>query len=103
MSKEKDMNPEMKIFRNALDFSSTKIRDCMVPRADIVAVSVDTDLDTLKEKFIETGISRILVFKDDLDNIVGYIHMWGISIIPGTGPTILHPFLSYLRACRLIN
>jgi len=78
MSKEKDMNPEMKIFRNALDFSSTKIRDCMVPRADIVAVSVDTDLDTLKEKFIETGISRILVFKDDLDNIVGYIHMWGI-------------------------
>lgn len=78
MSKEKEMDSEMKIFRNALDFSSTKIRDCMVPRADIVAVSADTDLDTLKEKFIETGLSRILVFKDDIDNIVGYIHMWEI-------------------------
>lgn len=78
MSKEKEMDSEMKIFRNALAFSSTKVRDCMVPRADIVAVSVDTDLDTLKEKFIETGISRILVFKDDIDNIVGYIHMWEI-------------------------
>ncbi|HAR37317.1 MAG: hypothetical protein A2W86_10230 [Bacteroidetes bacterium GWD2_45_23] len=78
MSKEKKVDSEMKIFRNALDFSSMKIRDCMVPRADIVAVNVDTDPDTLKEKFIETGISRILVFKDDIDNIVGYIHMWEI-------------------------
>ncbi len=55
-----------------------KIRDCMIPRADIVGVSLDTDLNTLKEKFIETGISRILVFKEDIDNIVGYIHMWEI-------------------------
>jgi CBS domain containing-hemolysin-like protein len=78
MSKEKEVDSEMKIFRNALDFSSMKIRDCMVPRAYIVAVSVDTDLETLKEKFIETGISRILVFKDDIDNILGYIHMWEI-------------------------
>ena len=78
MSKEKEVDSEMKIFRNALAFSSMKIRDCMVPRADIVAVNVDTDPDTLKEKFIETGISRILVFKDDIDNIVGYIHMWEI-------------------------
>lgn len=78
MSKESEVDSEMKIFRNALDFSSTKIRDCMVPRADIVAVSIDTSLDILKEKFIETGISRILVFKNDIDNIMGYIHMWEI-------------------------
>ncbi|MCE5204907.1 MAG: hemolysin family protein [Porphyromonadaceae bacterium] len=78
MSKEKEVDSEMKIFRNALDFSSMKIRDCMVPRADIVAVSIDTGPDVLKEKFIETGISRILVFKNDIDNIVGYIHMWEI-------------------------
>ncbi len=50
----------------------------MIPRADIVGVSLDTDLNTLKDKFIETGISRILVFKEDIDNIVGYIHMWEI-------------------------
>ena len=82
MSKEKEVDSEMKIFRNALDFSSMKIRDCMVPRADIVAVSIETDPDTLKEKFIETGISRILVFKNDIDNIVGYIHMWEIFSNP---------------------
>ncbi len=78
MSKERDIDSEVKIFRKALDFSAMKIRDCMVPRADIVAVSVDTDLNTLKDKFIETGMSRILVFKDDIDNITGYIHIWEI-------------------------
>lgn len=78
MSKEVEVDSEVKIFRNALDFSSKKVRDCMVPRADIVAVSLDTDLDKLKELFIETGISRILVFKENLDNILGYIHMWEI-------------------------
>jgi|AGTN01.1.fsa_nt_gi Hemolysins and related proteins containing CBS domains len=78
MSKEREIDSEVKIFRNALDFSTMKLRDCMVPRADIVAVSEDTDLKTLKDKFIETGISRILVFKEDIDNIIGYIHMWEI-------------------------
>lgn len=77
-SNEVEVDSEVKIFRNALDFSSKKVRDCMVPRADIVAVSLDTDLDRLKELFVETGISRILVFKENLDNIVGYIHMWEI-------------------------
>ncbi|MBK5194579.1 MAG: HlyC/CorC family transporter [Proteiniphilum sp.] len=82
MSKEREVDSEVKIFRNALDFSAMKIRDCMVPRAEIVAVTLDTDPDTLKDKFIETGISRILVFKDDIDNIVGYIHMWEIFTNP---------------------
>lgn len=78
LSKENEVDSEMKIFRNALDFSSMKIKDCMVPRADIVAISVDTSLEILKEKFIETGYSRILVFENDIDNIVGYIHVWEI-------------------------
>lgn len=75
---EKEMESEVKIFRNALDFSTMKIRDCMVPRAEIIAVSEDTDFETLKEKFIETGLSKILVYKDSIDNIVGYIHVWEI-------------------------
>lgn len=78
MSKEAEVDSEVKIFRNALDFSSKKVRDCMVPRADIVAVSLNTGLDKLKDLFIETGISRILVYKENLDNILGYIHMWEI-------------------------
>lgn len=83
MSKEGEVDSEVKIFRNALDFTTTKLRDCMVPRPEIVAVSIETDLETLKEKFIETGISRILVYKEDIDDIVGYIHMWEIFNNPG--------------------
>lgn len=82
MSNANEMEPEVKIFRNALDFSSMKLRDCMVPRADIIAVNIDMEIDTLKEKFIETGISRILVFKEDIDDIIGYIHMWEIFTHP---------------------
>ena len=76
ISKESEVDSEVKIFRNALDFSSMKIKDCMVPRADIVAVDIETDAKTLNETFIETGISRILIYKDDIDDIVGYMHMW---------------------------
>ncbi len=76
MPDEADVDSEVKIFRNALDFSTLKVKDCMVPRAEIVAVSRDTDIDALKEKFIETGLSRILVYEDNIDNIIGYIHIW---------------------------
>lgn len=82
MSKESEVDSEMKIFRNALDFSATKIKDCMVPRADIVAINVNTNFEILKEKFIETGFSRILVFENNIDNIIGYIHVWEIFNYP---------------------
>ncbi len=78
LANEEDMDAEVKILRNALDFSALKIKDCMIPRAEIVAVSVDTDVETLKERFIETGLSRILVYREDMDNILGYIHIWEI-------------------------
>jgi len=52
------------------------VKDCMIPRADIIAVRNDTSTEILKEKFIETGLSRILVFEDNIDNIIGYIHIW---------------------------
>jgi CBS domain containing-hemolysin-like protein len=76
MPEENQSDPDVKIFRNALDFSTKSVKDCMVPRADIVAVSNDIGLEALKEKFIETGLSRILVYEDNIDNIIGYIHMW---------------------------
>ena len=82
LSKESQFDSEVKIFRNALDFSTIKLRDCMVPRADIVAVSLETDGETLRETFIETGISRILIFENDIDDIVGYIHMWEMFSYP---------------------
>lgn len=73
---EDELDSEVKIFKNALEFSSMKLRDCMVPRADIVAVDENISVDALKEKFIETGLSRILVYRDNIDDIIGYIHIW---------------------------
>ncbi|CDD48543.1 putative uncharacterized protein [Bacteroides sp. CAG:875] len=69
-----EIDNEIKIFRNALDFSNVKIRDCMIPRTEIIAVDVDTPLDELKKVFIENGISKVIVYKDNIDNIIGYIH-----------------------------
>lgn len=66
---------EVKIFQNALDFPDTKVRDCMIPRTEINAVDMDTcDINALMQMFIESGNSKIVVYKGDIDHIVGYIH-----------------------------
>ncbi len=69
-----DIEEEVKIFQNALDFSDTKVRDCMVPRTEIIAVEDHCQLDELRQKFTESGKSKVVVFKDDIDHIIGYIH-----------------------------
>lgn len=69
-----EINEEVKIFQNALDFSETKVRDCMVPRTEIDAVAEDCDISHLNQIFIESGHSKIIVYKEDIDHIIGYIH-----------------------------
>jgi len=70
-----EIEEEVKIFHNALDFSDTKVRDCMVPRTEIVAVDIDDcSLEELKRKFIESGHSKVVVYREDIDHIIGYIH-----------------------------
>ena len=72
---EDDIEEEVKIFHNALDFSDTKIRDCMVPRTEIEGIDIEEcDEEELKNRFIETGFSKLVVYKDDIDHVVGYIH-----------------------------
>jgi CBS domain containing-hemolysin-like protein len=71
---EDNLGSEVKIFQNVLDFSSVKLRDCMVPRTEILALDVKTPVEGLVNTFIESGNSRIIVFDGNIDNILGYIH-----------------------------
>lgn len=72
---DNEIEDEVKIFHNVLDFSDTKVRDCMVPRTEIEGVDINScTLDELKNRFIESGFSKIIVYDGDIDHIVGYIH-----------------------------
>lgn len=67
---------EVKIFRNAIDFKDTQIAECMIPRNEIVAVGIDSvTREELIRKFIATGLSKIVVFREDIDDVLGYIHV----------------------------
>jgi CBS domain containing-hemolysin-like protein len=90
----------LKIFKNALEFSGLKVRDCMIPRTEVIALEVDAPVDDLAERFIETGLSRILIYNDTIDNVIGYVnskdlfrkperiksHLIPIQIVPETLP-----------------
>ncbi len=68
------IDEEVKIFQNALDFSETKVRDCMVPRTEIDAVEDTTTISGLQQVFVESGHSKIIVYHEDIDHITGYVH-----------------------------
>lgn len=69
-----NMDTEVKIFQNALDFSNVRLRDCIVPRTEIVGCDTTISVDELRARFIETGLSKILVYNENIDDIIGYIH-----------------------------
>lgn len=74
VSDAEEIENEVKIFQKALDFSSVKLKDCMVPRTEVVAFDENTSADELKSKFIETGYSKIPIYRKNIDNVIGYIH-----------------------------
>ena len=87
----KVLDHEVKIFHNALNFADVIARDCMVPRNEIVAFEIEEDLVGLREKFIETGLSKILIYRETVDNIIGYIHSYELFKSPETIKSILLP------------
>jgi len=88
---QEQINPEVEILKNALDFSSIKVRDCMIPRTDISSIEISHSLSDLHQKFIESGHSKILVYRDSIDNILGYVHSYELFKKPNTIKDILLP------------
>jgi CBS domain containing-hemolysin-like protein len=88
---EDEQDPEIQIFQNALDFSKVKARECMIPRNEIVAVEIHEPIENLKEKFIETCFSKIVVYRDNIDQVIGFTHSYELFKQPKEIKSILLP------------
>ncbi|MFD2568887.1 hemolysin family protein [Pseudotenacibaculum haliotis] len=88
---EEEMDSEIQIFQNALEFQKVKAREIMVPRTEIMAIEIHDGVNELKESFISTGYSKILVYKNSLDDIIGYVNAFELFKKPRTIKSILLP------------
>lgn len=88
-----ELDHEIQIFQNALDFSGVKVRECMVPRTEIVALEVNDSIETLRAKFVETHLSKILIYEDTIDHLIGYVHSYELFKKPESIRSILLPVI----------
>jgi putative hemolysin len=88
---EAEMQTEMRIFKNALDFTEVKVRECMIPRTEVVALSINEPIEKLRSLFIKTKLSKILIYQDTLENIIGFTHSFEIFKNPKDISSILLP------------
>ncbi len=89
--REEELEHEFHIFQNALEFSKIKARECMVPRTEIVALDVGDDIAVLRQRFIDTGLSKILIYRNSIDNLIGYVHSIELFKKPEAIKSILLP------------
>jgi putative hemolysin len=88
---DEDIELDKKIFHNALEFKTVRIRDCMIPRTEVTALEVEEGMEKLKEAFVQSGHSKILIFKDSIDNVIGYCHSSALFKKPQKIEDILTP------------
>ena len=99
---KENLDSEIQIFQNALDFSEVKTREAMVPRAEVIAVEEKTSIEDIKALFISTGLSKIPVYRETIDHILGYVHAFEIIKKPKTLVNILLP-VAYIPETMLVN
>jgi len=86
---DKDINQEIQMFQNVIDFGKVKLRECLIPRTEIIAMDENETIEAAKQLFISNGLSKILVYKESIDNIIGYIHSYDIFKNPENISSIL--------------
>lgn len=86
-----EIEHEIQIFKNALEFTDVKARECMIHRTEIVAMNIDDSIEELNQKFIETELSKILIYRDSIDNVIGYVHSIELFKKPESIKSILLP------------
>ena len=91
MQNSEEVDHEIQIFQNARDFTKVKVRECMIPRTEIVATDVETPIESIRETFVDTGLSKLMIFRDNIDNIIGYVHHSELLKHPESIPAILLP------------
>tara|TARA_Y100001980_G_C14518242_1_gene293584 strand:- start:36 stop:1313 length:1278 start_codon:yes stop_codon:yes gene_type:complete len=99
---KESLDSEIQIFQNALDFSEVRAKEAMVPRAELVAVEENTPIKEIKNLFIETGFSKLPIYKNTIDKIMGYVHVFDMMKNPLSIQNILLP-LAYVPETMLIN
>lgn len=99
---KENLDTEIQIFQNALDFSEVKTREAMVPRAEVIAVEQSTSLEDITALFISTGLSKIPVYKENIDHILGYVHAFEMMKKPKGIKNILMP-VAYVPETMLVN
>ena len=102
VEKDQEIDSEVQIFQNALDFSELKSRDVMIPRIELVAVEIHDYISNLKSLFISSGYSRILIYKSTIDDILGYVHSSDLFNKPKTIKSILMP-VEFIPEAMLIK
>jgi CBS domain containing-hemolysin-like protein len=91
LTDEEELGNDMLLLRNALDFSKVKARDCMIPRPEIIAVDIQDPIDEAKALMTTKGLSKLIIYRDDIDNIIGYIHSFDLFKRPASIKQILKP------------
>ena len=97
-----EVDSEIQIFKNALGFSEVKVKECMIPRTEVIAMEVEDSIEDLKQKFIETGLSKVLIYRDSIDNIIGYVHSKELFKKPASIKAVLLP-VSIVPEVMLVN